>query len=378
MKVGILTFHRATNFGTVLQAYATVTALQELGYEAELIDYRPDYIENTIRTRRIKDSKNLKKILSIVINKIIYGNQMTLKNKNFLEFISEIPTSAHVYRTVEDVQQAAQQYDIILSGSDQLWNEKITGSDNTYFIPFEHKKKVSYASSFGVRTISEERKTKIREYLEDFKYISVREKTAEIIVKEILDGYNISDIKIERVIDPTLLVKKETWCQLLNNNLNLPKEGYILTYYMIETPILRKITKKLEKETGLPVVNIKPSKKQMVLHEGKNMMWAGPREYLRCYAGAKYVVTNSFHGSAFAVNFEVPMYVAPLPVSMAGEVNSRLVELLEWYNLSERWIDSDDAIENINYKDKLNGLKEIKEKHRSKSVEIINEMLGKI
>lgn len=378
MKVGVLTFHRATNFGTVLQAYATVTVLKELGFEAELIDYRPDYIEKTIRNRRLRDSKNIKTIVSILINKIIYGNQMTQKNKNFLEFISKIPVSNQIYRTVEEVQQEVQQYDVILSGSDQLWNEKITGSDDTYFFPFEHEKKVSYASSFGVSTISEERKTKIREYLKDFSYISVREKTAVTLVEDILGSEKNTRLKIERVIDPTLLIKKDSWGQLINFNLNLPRQGYILTYYMIETPILRQITKKLEKETGLPVVNIKPSKKQMILREGRNMMWAGPREYLSCYAGAKYVVTNSFHGSAFAINFEVPMYVAPLPVSMAGEVNSRLIELLEWYYLSERWIDSNDALQKVNSKEKLDGLGEIKEKHRNKSIEIINEMMGNI
>lgn len=335
MKIGILTFHRASNYGTVLQAQAMAMALQELGYDAELIDYRPEYNERTLQIRKIRQARTIKTVLSIILNRAIYGKQLKQKIQNFMEYIGEMNVSETVMYLPNEVGEIARQYDVILSGSDQLWNERITGDDMTYFCPFKHSCKISYASSFGVSTISEKRKEQIVPLLKEFKHLGVRKKTAQIMLTELLQ---IPKEQIICVVDPTLLVNREMWLKQANPRIVLPKGGYILTYYMIETPILRAITRNLKQKTGLPVINLKPSKRQIIMHEGKNMMWAGPREFLACYAGAKYVVTNSFHGTAFAINFEVPMYVSPLPFSMAGEVNSRLIDVLERYGLGARWI----------------------------------------
>ena len=375
MKVGILTFHRASNYGTALQAYATVKIIQKCGLDVEIIDYRPKYIESTLQERRLNNEKNIKTIASILLNKGVYGRQIKEKIDRFQEFIQTIPVSNSVCSTVQDIQQIAGMYDVIVSGSDQLWNEKITGKDLTYFLPFAHPRKISYASSFGTSVLSDRRKEEIRPYLCDFKAISAREKTAVELLSEILRTSNDKDIIVNRVADPTLLLEKEDWISQSNPSVSTPSNGYILTYYMIETPILRAITKQLKNKTGLPILNIKPSKKQMLLHEGINMMWAGPREFLSCYAGAKYVVTNSFHGTAFAINFGIPMYVSPLPVSMAGEVNSRLVDILDWYGLSDRWIDSISCANKIGLQELPISLENTKRLHREKSIEVLKSML---
>ena len=113
---------------------------------------------------------------------------------------------------------------------------------------------------------------------------------------------------------------------------------------MLETPLLVEITKKLREKTGLKVVNIKPSKKQVILHQGKNLAFAGPSEFLECYKNASYVVTNSFHGTAFALNFSIPFFTSALPVSMAGEVNSRLTDICDLFDVSHRFIDSTEKL----------------------------------
>jgi len=376
MKIGILTFHRATNYGTVLQAYALVCALRKLGLEAELIDYRPEYNERTMRTRKLGNAHSLKEVASIVFNFFMYGNHFKNKIEKFGLFIEKMPCSSAVYRTTKEVAAAMEQYDVLLSGSDQLWNERITGNDLTYFFPFHHPCKISYASSFGVSDISDKRKEEIIPLLSDFLHISVRENTAEQIIEELFNSISREYInRIHRVVDPTLLLGAEEWCEQQAPDVLLPEDGYILTYYMIETPILRSITKKLQKETGLPVVNLKPSKKQMVFGEGMNMLGAGPAEFISCYAGAKFVVTNSFHGTAFAINFNIPFYVAPLPVSMAGEVNSRLIEILEWYGLSERFIYTQDSIINVSAAEKFRNLENIRNIRRNESMLILTEMI---
>lgn len=370
MKVGVLTFHRASNFGTALQACATVEALKNIGVDAELMDYRPAYLEHTMVPRTFRKARNPKAILSIALHRVLYGHQQEEKILRFRQFLQEVPTSEAVCTTPAEVAELAQRYDIILSGSDQLWNERITGEDLTYLFPFPHRKKISYASSFGVSSLSEERKAVIAPLLADFDHLAMREETARKLVSELIEGK-----ELHRVVDPTLLLTKEQWQKFEQPNLKLPKGGYILTYFMIETPILREIANRLQKQTGLPVVNIKPSKRQALLHLGTNMMWAGPRELLSCYRGASYVITNSFHGTAFSINYEVPMYIAPLPVCMVGEVNSRLVEILEWYGLSDRWIPTEEAAHAVTAGALPADLPQMKKQRTEESLAILKAML---
>lgn len=343
MRVGILTFHRATNFGTALQAFATEKGIGKLGVDTEIIDYRPEYIERTLRVRKLKNAKSLKEVLSIFVNGLLYPNMAKRKSESFKRFFELMNVSDKACFTTDEVESEAQNYDVVLSGSDQLFNKNITGDDMTYFLPFEHKRKVTFASSFGERKLSDDRVKEISPCFSQFDALSVRENTARGILSQI-SAVNPSVKSVTSVLDPTFLLTKEEWNAYADDNLSLPKDGYILTYYMIETPLLREITACLQRKTGLKVVNIKPSKKQVILHQGKNLAFAGPSEFLACYKNASYVVTNSFHGTAFAINYGIPFFTSTLPVSMAGEVNSRLSDICELFDLSHRWIDSKEKL----------------------------------
>lgn len=373
MKVGVLTFHRASNYGTALQAFATMEALKSLGFDAELIDYRPECTERTLRPRHLRKAKSMKEAASILINRVIYGNQHNEKIRRFLEFIDKMPCGAEVCYTPEKVASVAQDYDVIISGSDQLWNLWVTEGDLTYVFPFAHPKKLSYGSSFGERTISRERQELMAPWLREFTYLGLREKTALQLTQQIL-GPEYDD-RLFRVVDPTLLLDADTWKKQMAPNVKLPQGGYILTYYMLESPLIRTLSEKLQKDTGLPVVNLKPTKRQALYRQGTNMMWAGPREFLSCYAGAKYVVTNSFHGTAFAINFEVPMYVTPVPVSTAGELSARMIDVLDWYGLSERWIESEEDFGKIDLLASVEHLQQTNPMRREESLKILKSML---
>ena len=343
MRVGILTFHRATNYGTALQAFATEKGIKKLGVETEMIDYRPEYIERTLHVRKLTDAKSPKEIASIIVNAVLYPNMAKRKAESFNRFFSLMNVSDYVCLTADDVAKASHEYDVVLSGSDQLFNRNITGDDKTFFLPFEHKRKVTFASSFGERKLSADRVEEIAPFFSGFDALSVREKTAHDILAQI-KKVNVSAKSATSVLDPTFLLAKDEWNEYADPTLKLPKDGYILTYYMLETPLLRDITAKLQQKTGLKVVNIKPSKKQVILHQGKNLSYAGPSEFLACYKNASYVVTNSFHGTAFAINYGIPFFTSTLPVSMAGEVNSRLEDICELFDLSHRWIDSEQKL----------------------------------
>ncbi len=345
MKAGILTFHRATNYGTALQAVATQKALEKLGVDAQIIDYRPQYIERTLKVRTLKDARSAKDVLSILVNAMIYRDSQKKKSENFLSFFEHMNVSDTICESVEEVAKICKDYDAVISGSDQLFNKNITGDDLTYFLPFEHKRKLSYASSFGESELSQQRIAQIAPYLCEFDYLSVREKTAHSILSTISDKYPTLRDSYS-VLDPTMLVSRDEWIEYSDSTLDLP-DKFILTYYMIETPLLVEITRKLKQDTKLPVVNLNPSKKQVITNDGLNLSYAGPAQLLECYKKASVVVTNSFHGTAFSINFNKPFYVSSLPVSMAGQVNSRLTDLLALFELDSRWIDSRQGVDSV-------------------------------
>lgn len=343
MKIGILTFHRATNYGTALQAFATEKGIGKLGVDTQIIDYRPEYIERTLRVRKLRDAKSLKDVASICVNAVLYPGMAKRKSESFKSFFSFMNVSDEVCYTTDDVKNVSEEYDVVLSGSDQLFNKNITADDMTYFLPFDHNRKVSFASSFGERYLSPDRVAQIALPLCGFDKLSVREKTAQDILSDIRNDY--PQLKsATSVVDPTFLLTKDEWNEYASDKLKLRKDGYILTYYMIETPLMCAITKALQQKTGLRVVNIKPSKKQVILRQGKNLAFAGPSEFISCYKNASYVVTNSFHGTAFAINYGIPFFTSVLPVSMAGEVNSRLTDICELFDLSHRFIDSEQKL----------------------------------
>lgn len=344
MKVGILTFHRATNYGTALQAFATQKGIKKLGVETEIIDYRPEYIERTLRVRKLSDAKSLKEVVSIIVNGVLYPGMAKRKSENFKQFFKLMQVSDKVCYDTKEVAKVAQEYDAVVSGSDQLFNRNVTGNDTTYFLPFEHRCKLTFASSFGERVLSTDRVEEIAPFFSNFNSLSVREKTALSIMSEI-KKVNPDSKNPTSVLDPTFLLSKEEWDEYADKSLSLPKDGYILTYYMLDTPLMREITAKLQQKTGLKIVNIKPSKKQVILHQGKNLSYAGPAQFLECYKNASYVVTNSFHGTAFAINYGIPFFTSTLPVSMAGEVNSRLSDICELLDVSHRFVDSHQKLE---------------------------------
>ena len=171
MKVGILTYHRATNYGTALQAAASLHALIEAGADAEFIDYRPEYIERTARLMSLSDIHSLKNLLTFGAELVFRRRTLKQKIKEFGEFIEGLPASKPIYDK-EGLAEAAKGYDMVVSGSDQIWNPIISEGDMSYFLPFEHKKKAAFSSSFGAESFSPGLTEEIAGYLEDFETLT--------------------------------------------------------------------------------------------------------------------------------------------------------------------------------------------------------------
>ena len=336
MDVKIITFHRALNYGAVLQCFALQKAISNLGVNAYVYDYC---------NPKISDSYKVLKLNRNLINNIfqIVSAPIKIKKKNaFNGFINENIRLSGAF--TDD--------DIFITGSDQVWNWRASDFDKHYFLDFvsKSKNKNSYAASFGLSEIEEKYILEYKDLLSDFNNISVREKTGQQLVSKICGRESCL------LPDPVFLLTRDEWKSLFTEY-DKNKKGYILLYLMAKTQSAINFAKRLSQITGLKVVFIDN-------YEIRNMFsfkvkrGIGPKEWLNLFENCEYVVTNSFHGTAFSILFNKKMFVELLPEGYG--VNSRLIDILQEYGLEDRIIDSkksgkiSDLIEWNSINDKIN------------------------
>lgn len=325
MKVGIVTFPRAINYGTALQAAALEKALRLEGADASFLDHRCYPIDSSDMLFDFKHIFNPKYTIAHVINfPIAYKRKKNFErfHKNYMSFMKDKPDEC----------------DVVVTGSDQVWNYNLTGDDYYYFLDFpkNNLKKVSYAGSFGLSQIEERHHGKMKAVFADFDAISVREERARELINE------IAGIDSTLVLDPTLLLTKEDW----EGYMAPPKDsGYIFVYTVFNSDTLWEYAYELSRKTGLPIKTISYSR--MHKREAECDYTAGPDDWLRYMADADYVVTNSFHGVAFSINFKKQFFFE-LPPQKSG-VGSRLANITARYSLSDRELQKADTDAVIDY-----------------------------
>ena len=316
-KIGILTFNRAINYGAVLQAYALKKSIEK---------YAPC---NIINYETIYGKRDSCLSLKNLIKKIIFRK----KYKRFYDFINNNSTD-RIYDNQTRASILENNFGKIIVGSDQVWNYTCSGEYPTFLLDFiENDSNIdcySYAASFGVSSIPNEHFNCYNEHIKKFKNISVREETGKNILKEQFS------IDSEVVLDPTLLLDKDEWIK--NLNLKKTNKKYILTYFLDDDNDFKEIAKAVSKKTGLPIYNITTSIKSQF--GDKTIRNAGPKEWVEYFYNAEFIVTSSFHGTAFAINFNKQFYTYA-----KNNRSSRIVDLLNTVDLSERRIFKTDEID---------------------------------
>lgn len=289
MKIGILTFHRANNLGAVLQASALLNYLQSLGCDCEIIDFIPN--------NAIDSSGYIKKFLRFVKKIIIFpkSHRNYKREKRFENYrLKYYSLSRETYYGDEDIRKKQINYDILISGSDQILNTTLTGNSKSFYLSFASViKKVSYASSFGRTNITKLERELIKSEFSNFDAISVREESAKDIV------FQETGRNSQLVVDPVFLLSKDEWCKRCNEEISLPKK-YIFVYSMEVSPVLEYIVKKISDENNLPVIVVRGGGKASRII-GKEDFSCGPAEFLRYIRDAALIVTNSFHGIAVSL-----------------------------------------------------------------------------
>ena len=241
-KVGILTFHRAINYGAVLQAYALSSVLQTK-YDVDIIDYDCKQISNNNHIEKSKIKKFIKYIIypKMMLDKSRRTNKFDLFVRNLL------PLSSRYDAT--NIELANSRYDAFVVGSDQVWNLRVTGNDMNYFLQFaSDEKKYSYAASFGGSPkVFDDRKEEIAAALSSFQSLLVRESDAIDYLKE-----ESVSTEAKLTCDPVFLLDRDAWIKKMNLKVN--KRGYVFVYIVAPDRYAVTFARNLAKEKNLDIV----------------------------------------------------------------------------------------------------------------------------
>ena len=332
MKAGLVTFYHLHHYGALLQAAATQRALESLGWECETIDY---FVNQD--NRILKPPTSLGRAANDAHSALHY-RALRRRWLRFEEFAkTHLALTSRRYASWEELRDAGLPYDLLISGSDQIWNPTIFPDgrfDPVFFGTFSPLRKIAYAPSFGVSHIPEGMEAELKGYLDGFSHLSVRERQGREIVRE------IAGREAAVVLDPTLLLTAAEWSALAAAP---PRQGaYILCYCIARPGPLEPYIQRLAEETGLPVLQLCGTRRG-VHPKAKLILDAGPAEFLSLFQNAAYVCTNSFHGTAFAVQFQRPFFTSVAPAELQEPESSRTFSLLSRLGLTERIVGKGDT-----------------------------------
>ncbi len=381
-KVGIITILKCNNFGAELQAYATQKKLNLMGYDAEIIDmlyYKHPDFKKTQKSRPFVKQTTKTKIIEFIkfsiLNPIIYNiiplfsKNMRIRNKKFENFHKANTKLSKTYRTIDSLYDTCDEYDAYIVGSDQVWNPGTGMNLAPFFLTFapNNKKKISYASSFGVSKLPKLYESKFHELLNNLNNISVREKDGAKIVKE------VASREAKVVLDPTLLLNKAEW-NYCSSNYNPNSKGYVLIYEVHPSEKIQELALDYAQKNNLPVFRVGVRGMFNWKTQGiTNLVDIGPADFVSLFENAEIVFTNSFHGTAFSVNLGKNFYTV---LSRAGKKNSRMTSLLSILNLDSRIVYQEDCAKVVYTSYDVSKVQELLQVERKTSIDFLRTALS--
>jgi hypothetical protein len=325
LKVGIATIHRIFNYGSALQAYALQKRIHDFGHHCETIDYiYPNQYHQALIGKVSRPRRGLLGRARRAVGDIVVRRKK--RERRFAKFLSQhVLMSANQYESKEVLHQGPPSYDVYVVGSDQVWNVRRMGEDYTFLLDFAPAgaKRVAYAASFGDSRIDTTSALQYRKRLEKFHRISVRE------AESVDQARELSGLEACSVLDPTMLLSADEWQELAV----LPKrpDKYVLCYFLGYTfnpfPYAEELANHVAKMSQCRLVYLVPPVTSKIFEKNVTAVFdAGPLEFLGLFANAEAVITTSFHGTAFAVTFNRPLFSivddAPTRPTVASGVSS--------------------------------------------------------
>lgn len=334
--VAVMTLHNSPNYGSCLQTYATQVVLSGIGVAPRIIDYyREDAIPENETDRALNGQlvkkmpifrlPGVKALARIPVSRIVARRAAPLN-----EFRrSRLALTDRKYYSYEDLEADPPQADIYCTGSDQVWNSVWNkGFNKAFYLEFApaEAKRIAYAASIGKSSLEEWEKAPMREALLKYSHISVREEEAV----ELLDAIGVHGAV--PVIDPTLMLDQPAWGRIASNE-SVPKQPYILIYQLNKNPEFDQYAQKLGKKLQLPLYRIAYG-----IHEKRKgehtIVCPTVEEFLGLFMNAEYVLTDSFHGTAFSLNLG-RKFVSISP----GRFSGRIMNLLKMTGVTDHYLE---------------------------------------
>lgn len=317
-QVGLLTFHQVMNYGAVLQCYGLKKMVESFGHVCEVIPHS---------CRKLKNNEKLIKLnkkLPVYLAKFASQGWGTLRKRlGFNAFLWD-------YCGMDRVEGPAdyKPYDSVVVGSDQVWNLNLTAKDYTYFLEKpDNLKKIAYAASFGESDVPASEKERMLKAVEGFHAVSIREQAGQRWLAE-------NGVPSTAVCDPVLLWGAENWINMVKDRKFREKKPYVLVYCVEKSATVFEYAKRIGKEKGLPVLYLN----QNLFFKEKGLQYrrgVSPLQFLQYLYHADFVVTNSFHGTAFSIMFEKQFATDAI---WHGKTNIRVDSLLQMTQLQHRRI----------------------------------------
>lgn len=327
-NIGIITFHRSYNYGSVLQAYALQTQVQELGYNAQVIDFT---MEKDFEQYKLFRTHLYKKQPKSLGADIAFFLPHLKRMRNFERFIAKrLNLTKHRYTKSEQMKELNDSMDAFICGGDQIWNLDCTGGiEPAFFLDFAtgDKRKIAYAPSMAHATFSLDNKTssELISRIGRLDAVSIREETNLPYLQDLLPSRQVA-----AVLDPTLLLNRRYYDDLIPSNHSDEKSIFV---YMLEwNQDLIRYAEDIQKKTGYKLYYIS-QKVNCGFSTGTNCFGMAPEEFLGHINSAEYVITNSFHATVFSILFHKQFCVFPTKKSSA-----RMLDLLRKLGLQNRII----------------------------------------
>lgn len=329
-SIGIITIHKINNYGSVLQAYALQNVCEKMGYHVEIIDYDfPNVYHQNNPYSSVSDSQpNEPKWI-----KVFFAKALIRQHRRITSFVQNHQNlSSMVFSSPESLKQNSPLYNIYITGSDQLWSPRHCNGDPAFMLHFvpDNSLKISYAASIGSNEIPSELQSLYKELLNRYKHISVRENSGAALINKLIGR----DATV--VLDPTLLLNNKEWNQIAAPERQFKKK-YILCYFLNYTfnafPYVDKLAAYMQKQTGYEIVRVARPPHHMFMPHTHYRVGASPEEFLALVRDAEMVLTTSFHGTAFAVNYGKPVFTV---VKDRNASDSRQMSLMQNLGLEDQ------------------------------------------
>ncbi len=347
--IGIVTPLKVNNYGTKLQAYAVQKKMLKFGFDSEIIlyDRSKDLRISVILKKLFTPQKNMQRLKNIKNNRQLkkhgIDKQINARNKAIESLDETCYRCTEMIRGYDNLILAGKKYSAIVCGSDQVWNPAVIGPGYSSVEFASNTTKIAFSPSFGVSDIPEKMLPHYRSFLSDFLFLSSREDSGSELIKKITG----KDALV--TADPTLTLERDDWEEYCRySRIQIPQKPYIFCYFLGSSAEHRKIVIKLKQMIGCQIVTLPHFKSYVsadVNFADHDLYEVSPADFVKLIANAKYVCTDSFHGTVFSNIFEKNYFVFErYQQSDNKSTNSRIYSLLKLLGTTDRLIRTEQAL----------------------------------